>query len=85
MPPKSACWFCPFHTLSVWAEMRQHDPAQFWKAAELEAFINARRAHLGRDPVYFTTKGKPLPFAVSEHAQPALFEDEVCDSGYCFV
>lgn len=85
VPPKSACWFCPFHTLAVWAEMRQNDTVQFWKAAELEAFINDRRAQLGRDPVYFTSRGKPLPLAISEHAQHSLFEDEVCDSGYCFV
>jgi hypothetical protein len=65
--------------------MRQQEPAQFWKAAELEAFINARRAQLGRDPVFFTARGKPLPLAIGEVEQPALFEDEVCDSGYCFV
>ena len=65
--------------------MRQQEPTQFWKAAGLEAYINSRRAELGRDPVFFTARGVPLPMAVSEHAQPALFEDEVCDSGYCFV
>ena len=85
IPPKSACWFCPFHTLAVWDKMRQHEPAQFDRAADLEAYINGRRAELGRDPVYFTARGVPLPMAISEHEQPGLFEDEVCDSGYCFV
>lgn len=85
IPPKSACWFCPFHTLKVWQEMRQQESAQFWKAAELEAYLNARRAELGRDPVFFTARGVSLPMAISEHAQSALFEDEVCESGYCFV
>lgn len=85
VPPKSACWMCPFHTMGVWQEMRRDDPAQFNKAADLEAYINARRADLGRDPVYFTARGKPLPLAVNNEQQPALFEGEVCDSGYCFV
>lgn len=59
--------------------MRQQEPVQFWKAAELEACPNTRRAELGRDPVFFTAKGVPLPLAVSEHAQPALFEEDTCE------
>jgi hypothetical protein len=85
VPPKSACWFCPFHSIAAWQEMRQDDPELFARATDLEAFLIQKRTKLGRYPAYFTAKGKPLPMAISEHAQPSLFEDEVCESGYCFV
>ena len=65
--------------------MRRNDPAQFTRAADLEAYLNSRRAELGRDPVFFTARGKPLPMAINNGQQPELFEDDVCDSGYCFM
>lgn len=85
VPPKSACWFCPFHRLSRWQEMRSKEPALFWQAVELEKALNERREMLGKDPVWFSTKLKPLDQATSELEQASLFQDEMCDSGYCFV
>lgn len=87
IPPKSACIFCPFHTLARWQEMRQHEPEQFWKAAELERFLNERRASLGLDPVWFTRLLKPLEQATHEYSQRGLFDDafDACESGYCMV
>jgi len=42
--PKSSCWFCPFHTPAVWAEMRRDEPALFEQSVQLERAINRRRA-----------------------------------------
>jgi hypothetical protein len=90
-PPKSSCWFCPFHRPAVWAEMRRDDPELFEAAAELEAKLNARRVQLGRDPVYLTRFGKPIREAI-QPAQATLFgpgssdhEIETCDEGVCFT
>jgi hypothetical protein len=89
VPPKSSCYFCPFHRPQMWAEMRRDEPELFWKSAELEATLIARRAALGKDPVYLTRFAKPLAEAIPE-AQDMLpgFEmpgGEGCDSGYCWT
>ena len=88
VPPKSSCYFCPFHRPQTWAEMRRDEPDLFWKSAELEATLIARRRELGKDPVYLTRFGKPLPEAIGV-AQDMLpgFDpaDGSCDSGYCMT
>ncbi len=87
LPPKSACVFCPLHKLVYWQEMRTYEPDTFWYVADLEAFINRRRARLGLDPVWFSRALKPLPQATTEYKQALLFDevDQSCESGYCFV
>jgi hypothetical protein len=86
VPPKSACWFCPYHRLSKWQAMRQNEPLLFWKAAALEAFLNERRKGLDMDEVWFTRLLVPLAQATTAYKQELLFseEDEECE-GYCFV
>lgn len=86
IPPKSACWFCPYHRLSKWQEMRKDEPTLFWKAAELEISINKRRKTLGKDEVWFSRMLMPLAQATTAYEQGSLFseEDNECE-GYCFV
>lgn len=93
VPPKSACWFCPFHRPSTWAEMRRDEPELFDRAQHLEDSLNERRARLGKDSVWLTRFGRRLSDAVAE-AQPALFAlgddystigEDGCDEGVCFV
>lgn len=86
IPPKSACWFCPYHRLSKWQEMRKDEPGLFWKAADLEKFLNKRRQGLGMDEVWLTRMLMPLDRATTAYEQGSLFdtEDEECE-GYCFV
>lgn len=89
VPPKSSCFFCPFHRPLTWAEMRRDEPELFWRSADLEATLNARRDVLGKDHVYLTRFNKPLPQAIPE-AQDMLpgFEmpgGDGCDSGYCWT
>ncbi len=89
IPPKSSCWFCPYHRVSVWQEMRQEDPLLFAKAVELEALLNEGRAQRGMAPVWFTRALKPLAQATHGLSQPSLWsseeDDELCESGYCLV
>lgn len=86
IPPKSSCWFCPFHTRQRWQEMRQNEPELFWKTVELEKWINQKRENtLGKDKVYFSRKLVPLEQATTEYTQDSLFEDDICESGYCMV
>ncbi len=86
VPPKSSCWFCPYHSQRTWQEMRQSHPALFQRAVELEALLNERRALLGRDRVFFSSKLKPLDQATSEYDQLTFLEEDLpCESGYCFI
>ncbi len=87
VPPKSACWFCPFHTMSRWQEMRIYEPALFWQSVDLERLINEKRKAYGHDPVWSSGALKPLDQATTDMKQGVLFEleDNMCESGYCFV
>lgn len=83
-PPKSSCWFCPFHSMAVWGDIRRNQPILFDKAVDLERLLNEKRTALKRDKVWLTSKARPLDQVVPD--QPLLLDDDDnCDSGYCFV
>ncbi|KKN74813.1 hypothetical protein LCGC14_0387060 [marine sediment metagenome] len=83
VPPKSACWFCPFQRHSQWQDMRREDPELFQRAVKLEQRINDKRNAIGRDRVYLHPSANLLADAVA--LQYTLFEETTCDSGYCFT
>ena len=83
VPSKSACWFCPFKKIAEWQDMRRNNPELFAKAVALERRINEKRDAIGRDVVYLHRSLKPLDQIVG--LQFSLFEEDACDSGYCFV
>jgi hypothetical protein len=86
-PPKSSCWFCPFHDLKAWAKLRLHRPDLFQAAADLEQLLFERRDMLGKDRLYMSNRLKPLEVAIPEGAeQLEMFEgDGACTSGYCWT
>lgn len=85
VPPKSSCYFCPFHTLDAWADMRRREPDLFEKAADLEDRINAKREAAGTYKVWLSAAQIPLRAAVDSD-QLAMFEDDgSCDSGWCMT
>jgi hypothetical protein len=89
-PPKSSCWFCPFHLPRTFAEMERDKPALFRRAVELERTLNGKRQALGKDEVYLTRFAMPLdravrdPRAQKNMAAPEMGEDG-CDEGACFT
>ena len=90
VPPKSACFFCPFHNMRTWAEMSNNRPELFARAVELENILNERRVMLGRDKVYFTRFAIPLDEVTEQYAiQGDLLNDhdgiDVCESGHCWT
>lgn len=78
VPPKSSCFFCPFHTLKVWQDMRDREPELFWRSVDLEQTINRKREAAGMFPVYLTRKLKPLDEVTTADPSPQLrlFEPE---------
>lgn len=89
IPPKSSCFFCPFHRPTMWAEMRRDQPALFERAQLLEDTLNERRAMLERDPVWLTRFNKRLSDAVAMAQEPLWYDDTFndgrCDEGYCWT
>lgn len=89
VPPKSACWFCPFHNRRAWAEQRRDEPELFWRAVELERTLNDRRDVLGKDHVFLTRYGRPLDEAVpvAQDTFPGMEPEghETCDEGACWT
>jgi hypothetical protein len=88
VPPKSSCYFCPFHRPLMWSEMRRDEPELFEKSAQLEDLLNERRRSRGKDPVYLTRFGIPLRDAVAEAQEmlPLFAPDtDTCDEGYCWT
>jgi hypothetical protein len=82
--PKSSCWFCPYHRLSEWTEMRMQQPDLFEKAVQLEKRLNEKRDYLGKDRVTLHKSCLPLDQAVG--LQDNFFNEfDNCESGYCMV
>ena len=85
VPPKSSCYFCPFHSLPAWADLARDRPELFEKAADLETHLRDRSLANGTGPVFLTRLGIPLRRAVQtdQDTLPADPFDGMCDTGYC--
>lgn len=84
VPPKSSCYFCPFHKMSEWQRMKREEPGLFERSVALETMLNERRRRLGKDSVYLTSKGQPLMDAVGDQSV-FDFSEDTCESGYCMT
>ncbi|MFE0651010.1 phosphoadenosine phosphosulfate reductase [Streptomyces sp. NPDC059534] len=88
VPPKSSCFFCPFHRPETWHDMRRQEPEEFEKACQLEELLNKRRDELGKDHVYLTRFNRPLRDAIPDGVDLLPMFDEsggLCDSGWCMT
>lgn len=87
VPPKSSCFFCPFHRPSVWQDMRRDEPELFERSCQLEDTLNERQEELERAPVYLTRAGVPLRDAIAadQDLLPLADDDGACDSGWCMT
>lgn len=84
VPPKSSCFFCPFHRPSTWQDMARDEPELFEKAARLEDRLIKMQTDVGKGPVFLTDAMIPLreAFAGTEDQRllPGLGD---CDGGWC--
>jgi hypothetical protein len=93
VPPKSACFFCPYRRMYDWSKMRRDAPDLFAVCVDLEKRLNEHRKDHGKTLMYLTDKGaqKNLPIdAVVPIMQDDLLglEDpdaDSCDEGYCWT
>jgi hypothetical protein len=82
VPPKSSCWFCPFHDIEAWRSLKRNRRDLFDRACAMEGDL-ARMKDDGR-PVYLTRRGVPLADAIDDQLQLDGMGDD-CDSGWCFT
>ena len=62
-PPRSACYYCPFHSDDEWRRLRDDDPEHFAKAIEFDSKIRAAFADGEKEmrmQVYLHRSCKPL-------------------------
>lgn len=85
VPPKSSCWFCPFHRPSEWMRLRQSDPDLFERAADLEQTLSERSEMLGRGKVFLTDRLIPLRQAIGDQAVMDFESGDTCESGFCMT
>lgn len=52
MPPKSACWFCPFRSRNGWIEMKRNEPELFNRAIAFQDAVRAKAEKLGTGNVW---------------------------------
>lgn len=86
-PPRSACYFCPFHTSEEWRQLARKDPDLFEKACALEDKLHARGLALGRGEFFLTRYGVPLR-DLFDGREMVLFDDSMeagCDTGHCMT
>jgi hypothetical protein len=84
VPPKSACYFCPFKSRGEWVRLRREQPDLFAKSVALEKRVNEKRGSLGKDFMFLHPDLRPLDQAVGD--QFSLFDvEDNCESGYCMT
>ena len=91
LPPRSACWFCPFHSSEEWRRLARREPELFARACTLEDDLHRRGEALGRGGFFLTRHGVPLR-DLFHGDELTLFEDEDplgletgCASGHCMT
>lgn len=60
-PPRSACYFCPYHNDDEWARMKREDPESFAAAAQFEAAAAAAACEITRGVPFLHSSLRPLP------------------------
>jgi len=85
-PPRSACYFCPFHSDKEWLRLKNEEPEEFQKAVEFERELQANQkkvANLNGIPFLHNSRVPLDQVAFKEDQQLHLFDQE-CE-GMCGV
>lgn len=87
LPPKSACYYCPFQHLVRWKRTKTNHPDLIQKVIALESRASARKAGqaiLGHNkPIARVLEGDQLEMELG--LEEMLDAEATCMSGVCFV
>ena len=85
LPPKSACTFCPYHSLTSWKNLKRQGGVDWDRAVTVDAAVREKRPNL---QTFLHPRRKPLEEAVripEDFGATQMEMDIPCDSGHCFV
>ena len=83
--PRSACYYCPYHSLEHWRDLKEEQPDLFARSLQLEEEMSARAMkHLGRE-ASLSRKGKLADLPDQQRFAFDYDEPDTCDSGHCFT
>jgi len=87
VPVKSACVFCPYHSIAVWKQLKKAGGSDWERAVAADLAIKDTSTVALR---YLHPALRPLPEAIripEDHGATQLEMDleAPCDGGYCFV
>jgi hypothetical protein len=85
-PPRSSCYFCPYHNDAEWIRLKRDEPAEFEKAVQFEADLHETfdRQTVMKTKPFLHASLKPLHQIQFRHQdQPNLFGNECL--GICGV
>lgn len=85
IPPKSSCWFCPFHSIATWRRLQNNRPDLYEQAVALEQQLSDRSEMLGRGKVFLTRKLRPIDVVLAGRQDELELIDDACESGYCLT
>ena len=83
IPPKSACFFCPYQSNARWLDMKKNRPQEWDRAVKLDQQIRDSSKKGVKQPIYLHKDCVPLSEANLNEDQLSLFPEE-CD-GVCDV
>lgn len=84
VPPKSSCFFCPYHTQVAWTELKRKRPDLFERAVAIEHQINDKQQAY-RSVLRLHSSMMPLEAAVGDQATFFDIDASGCESGFCFT
>tara|TARA_R110000803_G_scaffold151804_1_gene216848 strand:- start:345 stop:1169 length:825 start_codon:yes stop_codon:yes gene_type:complete len=86
-PPRSACWFCPYHSNKEWRRLKDEEPEEFAKAIDLDRRIRKGISKTKAAALYLHKDRQPLDevdlSTDVERGQTTLWDEEC--SGMCGV
>ena len=85
VPPKSACTFCPYHSLGHWRAMKAEGGEEWQRSEEADNAIRNQRPNC---ELFLRPVRRPLAQAVripEDEGVQQLEMDLPCDGGVCFV
>jgi hypothetical protein len=83
VPPKSACFFCPYQSSARWRDLRDRHPGRWGEAVRLDAHLREHREAMGlKGTPYLHPSRVPLQDVVFDESGD-LFADEC--AGVCGV
>ncbi len=80
--PRSACYYCPYHSTEYWRDLKEEQPKLFQQALDIEDLLSSRTEARFGTKVHLWRKGSLHD--LDDQQRFDFDEPDTCDSGHCF-